>query len=293
MTPILMGCHCRLPASPRPASIQQPTVKTLLACTLPLLVLPACNTVKETGRSRFLITSEREEIGLGADAYRQILSESKVVKGTPDAQMVARVGQRIAAAAEMGGYDYEWEFNLIDAPDSVNAFALPGGKVAIYTGILPITSNEDGLAAVMGHEIAHVTARHGGERMSQQFAAGVLTAAAAIGLEESDLDDSTKVGILAALGVGAQFGVLLPYSRTHESEADEIGLRFMIRAGYDPFEAPKLWLRMARLNPNRPPVFMSTHPDPVYRARSLEEMIPRLLAEERPGKSSNERSKLP
>ena len=163
-------------------------MKILLACTLPLLVLPACNTVKETGRSRFLITSEREEIGLGADAYRQILSESKVVKGTPDAQMVARVGQRIAAAAEMGGYDYEWEFNLIDAPDSVNAFALPGGKVAIYTGILPITSNEDGLAAVMGHEIAHVTARHGGERMSQQFAAGVLTAAAAIGLEESDLE---------------------------------------------------------------------------------------------------------
>jgi predicted Zn-dependent protease len=193
--------------------------------------------------------------------------------------MVQRVGARIAEAS---GRDYDWEFRLLDAPDVVNAFCLPGGKVAVYSGILPITRNEDGLAAVVGHEVAHATAEHGKERMSQQYIAQGVFVAADIALDNwTELGDESRADWMAALGLGAQVGVLLPYSRTHESEADEIGLRFAVRAGYDPNEAPKLWERMAeRAGDERPPELMSTHPDPLRRAARLRELIPVIVAEE-------------
>ena len=245
-----------------------------------LLLTTACETVPETGRSRApLLTTEDYENSLGVEAYAAATGDHPVLTGTAEAQMVERIGRAIATAS--GRDDYDWEFKLLDAPDTINAFALPGGKVAVYSGILSITQNEDALAAVMGHEVAHATLRHGGERISNELYAGVVLAGAAIGLGYSDMDDEDQGWVIAALGAGAQFGYVLPYSRTHESEADEVGLRYLIRAGYDPNEAPGLWERMAARNPDRPPEFLSTHPDPLARAQRLRELIPRLLAEER------------
>ena len=214
---------------------------------------------------------------LGASAYEEATAEFEIVTGTPDAEMVQRVGRRIAAASKL---NYEWEFRLLDAPDVANAFALPGGKVAVYSGLLSVTQNEDALAAVLGHEVAHVTAEHGNERMTQTMLIQAGLVATGTALNWSNMSDETRYEVMAAINAGAQFGVLLPYSRTHESEADEIGLRVLVRAGYDPYEAPKLWERMAELNPNRPPVFLSTHPDPADRAQRLRELIPAILAEE-------------
>lgn len=245
-----------------------------------LVLLSACESVPETGRSRLpLLTSESYENALGVEAYAAATGEYPEISRGPDAEMVQRIGQRIAQAS--GKPDYEWEFKLLDAPDVVNAFALPGGKVAVYSGILKVTQNEDALAAVMGHEVAHATLRHGGERMSNEQYAGILMTGLSVGLEFSDMDGEEKGWVMAAFGAGAQYGYLLPYSRTHESEADEVGLRYLVRAGYDPNQAPLLWERMAELNPNRPPEFLSTHPDPLARAERLRELIPRIVAEER------------
>ena len=245
---------------------------------LTVLALTSCNLVKETGRSQLALVPEGMMASLGLNSYTEATSQYREITGTRDAEMVQRVGRRIAKAS---GRDYDWEFKLLDAPDTANAFALPGGKVAVYSGILPITQNEDGLAAVLGHEIAHATSHHGNERMThgivQQL--GLATVQAAL-QGWSGADDQTKGEIMGALGLGAQYGIALPFSRKHESEADEIGLRFLIRAGYDPNEAPKLWERMAKAFPDRPPEFQSTHPDPLARAQRLRELIPRIVAEE-------------
>lgn len=216
---------------------------------------------------------------LGAQAYAESTSQHKVITGTPEAAMVQRIGQRIAAAS---GRNYEWEFKLLEAPDVVNAFCLPGGKVAVYSGLLKVTQNEDALAAVMGHEVAHATSGHGNERMSQGMGAELVMGVVEAALSNwSKASPETRGQIMSAIGAGAQFGVLLPFSREHESEADEIGLRFLIRSGYDPNEAPKLWERMAQLGGGeRQPEFMSTHPDPLNRAQRLRELIPKLVAEE-------------
>ncbi len=253
---------------------------SLLVGLMGLLLVTSCESVPETGRSRApLLTSESYENSLGAEAYAEATGEFPEITGTPDAEMVQRIGDRIAAAS--GRSEYEWEFKLLDAPDSINAFALPGGKVAVYSGILNVTQNEDALAAVMGHEVAHATLRHGGERMSNQLYAGLILAGVSVGLEFSDMDSDDQGYVMAAFGAGAQYGYLLPYSRLHESEADEVGLRYLVRAGYNPNEAPGLWERMAERNPDRPPEFLSTHPDPLARAQRLREMIPRVIAEER------------
>ena len=243
------------------------------------LALSACDTVKETGRSRFLLTSEAEEVQLGVQAYAEETKKYKVITGTKDAEMVARVASRIAKAAEAAGYKYQWEMKLLDAPKEPNAWCLPGGKMAVYTGILPITQNEDALAVVVGHEVAHATARHGGERMSQESLANIGLQGASALAGFANLSEATKQGVVSILGAGAQVGILLPFSRSHESEADEIGLRFAVRAGYDPYEAPKLWERMAKLGSSGPS-WLSTHPDSGDRAQRLRELIPRILEEE-------------
>ena len=212
---------------------------------------------------------------LGEEAYAETTGQYTVITGTAEAQMVQRVGQKIAEAS---GADFAWEFKLLDAPTVPNAFCLPGGKIAIYTGILPITQNEDGLAAVMGHEVAHATLEHGNKRMTQEL--GVNGAMIAVDAYLGSSGTESQSEIMMALGAGAQYGLVLPYSRSHESEADELGLRYLVRAGYDPEEAPRLWERMARAFPSSQPEFMSTHPDPTARAERLRQLIPTVVAEE-------------
>lgn len=244
------------------------------------LLLSGCQTVPESGRTRLTpMFGEDYMHALGAQSFDEATSGFPEVTSGPDYEMVQRLGSRIAAAS--GRDDYAWEFKLLDAPDTMNAFALPGGKVAIYSGIMSVTRNEAGLATVVGHEVAHATLQHGNERMTLAVLEQSALGAAQIGLGLSEMDAEDQALVMGALGVGAQYGVQLPFSRTHESEADIVGLRYLVRAGYDPHEAPKVWERMAELNPDRPPAFMSTHPDPLARARELREKIPEIVAEER------------
>ena len=177
---------------------------------------------------------------------------------------------------------------LLKADNVPNAFCLPNGRIAIYTGILPLTKNIDGLAAVMGHEVAHATQRHGGKRMTSSQLNGVAMAVIDASLDNAEVDNETRAHLMGAIGLVGQYAVTLPYSRGHETEADIWGIRYAIRAGFDPNEAPKLWERMAALGSSGPE-WMSTHPDPLERAKKLRELIPRILQEEtkRNSKSGN------
>lgn len=241
----------------------------------PLLV-GGCGSVPYSDRSQLRLISEPDEIRMGLEAYDEILKDKTIETGTADAQLVEQVGRRLAAVA---GRDYAWEFKLVRDDEVVNAFCLPGGKIAVYSGILPMTQNADGLAAVMGHEIAHALARHGAERVSQQMVANGILGLAEAGL--SGQDPLLRGPLLAALGLGTEVGFMLPYSRLHENEADAIGLRLMVRAGYNPHEAVRLWERMAAAEKERKPALLSTHPDPMERAERIATLIPRVLAEER------------
>lgn len=227
-----------------------------------LVVVAACATVPYTNRSQLMLVSEDEEAGLGLRVYREELKKAKVIASGPAVDVVRRVGERIARVANRP--DFRWEFNLIDDDRQANAFCLPGGKVAVYTGIFPIARDEDGLAAVVGHEVAHALARHGAERMSQGMAAQVGAAGVAVALGQGGADATTSELVLQAYGIGAQVGVLLPYSRSHESEADRIGLTLMAKAGFPPAAALQLWQRMEAAGRREggvsPPVFLSTHP---------------------------------
>jgi len=227
-----------------------------------------CSEVEGTGRKRIMLVSESQEASLGVQAYQEILSGERMSTDQRMTAIVRRVGERIAAVADRP--DFEWEFNLIES-EQVNAFCLPGGKIAVYTGILPIMKNEAGLAAVMGHEVAHAIARHGAERMSQQMAYGVVQEVASRGL--GDASPTTRQGVMGALGVGAQVGVFLPFSRSHELEADQLGLEYMAKAGYDPREAVRLWERMRDASGGKPPEFLSTHPNEENRIAQLESFM--------------------
>jgi metalloendopeptidase OMA1, mitochondrial len=248
-----------------------PNLLRRLACTLLALVPAACANLN--------FYSDEELEPLSAQAYEEATKDTggKITSG-PQYEMVQRVAKRIAAACEE---DFKWEARLLKADDIPNAFCLPNGRIAIYTGILPITQNEDGLAAVMGHEVAHAVLRHGGKRMTQSSIATGVMAAANAGLGMTQMSEEMKGGVMAALGVGANVGVLLPFSREHESEADIEGLRYAIRAGYDPEEAPKLWERMAKLGGGKQPEWLSTHPASEARAQTLREMIPLLKEQEK------------
>ncbi len=231
--------------------------------------------VSMTGRSQLVDISREQEKALGLQSYQQLLSQEKVLRSGQAVDLVRDIGYRLANVIEED-LDFHWEFNVIDS-EQANAFALPGGKVAVYTGILPVVENVDGLSAVMGHEIAHAVARHGAERMAHQKLVqyGSLAAGMALG----SMDVSTQRMVMGALGMGAQYGVLLPFSRKHESEADYMGLIYTARACFDPREAPEIWVKMGKHHKGQglPSEFMSTHPSHETRIRQLNEWMPEAL----------------
>ncbi|MEO7600173.1 MAG: M48 family metallopeptidase [Opitutus sp.] len=233
-------------------------------------------TIPETGRVARVALSTEQEAALGLQSYREVVSQSDVVNSGPQHDLVVRVAKRLAAAVGDAGRGFDWQVSVIRS-DQANAFCLPGGKIAVYTGILPHTQNEAGLAAVMGHEMAHAIARHGSQRLLQNS----LTQTVMMGAQLSftDMDSNQRRMVLAALGAGAQFGVLLPFSRNHESEADELGLLYMARAGYDPREAIAFWERMSESESSQPPEFASTHPSHGTRIANLRKLLPRAESE--------------
>lgn len=219
-----------------------------------------------------MLISEGEEMQLGSQAYQEVLKKNKLSNRKDWNEVLQRVGTRISQAANKP--NFQWEFKLIDSPEK-NAFCLPGGKVAVYTGIIPILKNEAGMAAVIGHEVAHATLRHGGQRLSANL--GTQLGVLVLGQVLTGEENPNKQLILAALGLGAQVGVILPFSRGNESEADEIGLRYMARAGYDPKQAPLLWERFGASNKGGPPQFLSTHPSSESRKESLAQQVPDVM----------------
>jgi predicted Zn-dependent protease len=236
---------------------------------LVVAALAGCATVPFTNRSQLVLISPGEEAALGAQAFQEETKGRQVVRGTRAAAQVDEVGRRLAAVS--GRRDFQWQFALLQGKE-VNAFALPGGKTAVYTGLLPVAADTNGLAVVMGHEIAHAIARHGAERMSQgqlvEIGGAVVGAAAG---ESAGL-------AMAAYGLGSQLGVMLPFSRSHEAEADRIGLILMARAGYDPRGALAFWDRMEAQNRGgSPPEFLSTHPGYETRRKAINDAIPEAL----------------
>ena len=239
-----------------------------------LAAAAACATVPVTGRRQVILLSEGEERQMGLSSYQEVLKKSRLSSDAVATEQARRVGRRIAEAT--GRADYQWEFSLIEDKQA-NAFCLPGGKVAVYTGILPLTRDDAGLAAVLGHEVAHAIARHGGERVRQGLLVQVPLAVAQVALAGNDPAMTRQV--TALLGAGATVGILLPWSRTQESEADHLGLIYMAKAGYDPHAARDLWVRMAEASKGsaRPPEFLSTHPAEATRIKQIEAWLPEAL----------------
>lgn len=230
----------------------------------------------ETGRASHVGMSTREEALLGLQGYEQVLAQSESIDSGPELEMVRRVSSRLANATGKVGADFDWQVSLIRSPQ-VNAFCLPGGKIVVYTGILPITQNEPALATVLGHEMAHATSRHGSQRVLEQNLA--QTALTGVAMSLSDMDYDKQRAVMGALGAGTQFGVLMPFSRKHESEADAIGLLYMGRAGYDPRESIRFWQRMENVGGPQPPEFLSSHPSHGTRIQQLEAEMPKALEE--------------
>ncbi len=256
-----------------------------MAALAAVAVVVGCSTAPETGRSQLILMDPAQEAQLGLQAFNQLKQKKPSVASGKDADMVRRVGQRIAAVAPVE--HAKWEFVLFK-DDTPNAFALPGGKVGVNTGILDITQDEAGLATVMAHEVGHVVARHGAERASQTMGLQLLGAIADAALSQNA--PGARQGVMQAYGLGAQVGVLLPYSRIHELEADELGILYMARAGYDPEAAVAFWQRFQDYNRRqggaRPPEFLSTHPVDEKRIAQLRAVLPRAQAEyTRAGKS--------
>jgi predicted Zn-dependent protease len=250
-------------------------MKTKLLLASILIFSLSCTTTPVSGHKALLLTSAATENQQGEEAYKEILTKEKVVTGTAQARMVEEIGRRIAAVANQP--DFQWEFKTLQSNEP-NAFCLPGGKVAVYTAIFKYAQNEAGLATVMGHEIGHAIARHGGQRMSQQMiTSGLLAGVGAVGL--SKLDPSKKAIAMAALGAGVTYGITLPFSRGDETEADEIGLVLMAKAGYDPREAVNFWDRFSQAGGSAPPEFMSTHPNSEKRREHLRSLIPKVMGD--------------
>jgi metalloendopeptidase OMA1, mitochondrial len=230
----------------------------------------------ETGRASHVGMSTQQESALGLQTYQQVLSQAQAINSGPEFEMVKRVAGRLAGATGKAGQDFDWRVSVI-RDDKVNAFCLPGGKIVVYTGIIPTAQNEAGLATVLGHEMAHATSRHGAQRVLQQNLAQTVMTGVAVSL--SDMDYDKQRAVMGALGAGAQFGVLMPFGRKHESEADEIGLIYMARAGYDPQESIRFWQRMEQGGRQQPPEFMSTHPSHGTRIAQLQALMPKALEE--------------
>lgn len=256
-----------------------------------VIVSAGCSHNAITGRNQLSLVSESQVQSMALTQYKQFLSTNKVVSNTEnkDAEMVARVGRRIADAIteyytqkglskDLEGY--KWEFNLVDSKE-INAWCMPGGKVVVYTGILPVTQNENALAIVLGHEITHAVAGHGRERMSQALLAQGIQVAGNVALSN---DPKTVNVFNNVYGPTAQVGVLLPNSRKQELEADHYGLIFAAMAGYDPREAIPFWQRMAKLGGEKPPTFLSDHPADEDRIKKLQVLMPEALTYYKPAK---------
>jgi predicted Zn-dependent protease len=233
----------------------------------------------ETGRKSKVGMSVEQEAELGFQSYRQVLAQARILTSGPQYEMVRTVASRLANATGKSGQGFEWQVSVVDE-NKVNAFCLPGGKIVVYSGIIPVAQSPAGLATVMGHEMAHATSRHGAQRVFQQN----LTQTAMTGLAVSlaDMDYNQQRAIMGALGAGAQYGVLMPFGRQHETEADEIGLMYMARAGYDPQESLRFWQRMDRTGGGGgPPEFVSTHPSHGTRIQQLQALMPKAMEEYR------------
>jgi predicted Zn-dependent protease len=247
------------------------------AIILPVLIVSACAEVPITHRSGLHLVPDSELISMSFTQYQAVLGKSQLSTDARQTAMVRQVGMRIATAAEAflkesGSPDaianFHWEFNLIQDDKTVNAWVMPGGKAAVYSGILPYTRDEAGLAVVLGHEVGHALAGHGNERLSQGLLTQLGGTALSVALQSQP--QLTQTLFMEAFGVGTSVGFLLPYSRLHESEADRIGLTLMARAGYDPREAIPFWQRMQAQEQSRPPEFLSTHPAPETRIRDIQ-----------------------
>ena len=250
---------------------------------LVVAALVACSTNAVTGRKQFKLVPEQQLQSMANQQYRQFLSQNRTISPSadPDAEMVRRVGQRLANAGssyyrqqglknQLEGYN--WEFNLVQDKNA-NAWVMPGGKVVVYTGLLPITQNEAALGNVLGHEISHAIFQHGNERMSQGLAQQLGGAALTVAMAQRPA--ATQNLFMQAYGVGTAVGVMLPFSRRHELEADRYGMRWAAMAGYNPREAIALWQRMQKMsNGNRPPEFLSTHPAEGRRIEQLQKYLP-------------------
>ncbi|MCF4102811.1 M48 family metallopeptidase [Gillisia sp. M10.2A] len=261
-------------------------IKNLLIVVFAVLTLVSCKTNPFTGEKNLNFVSNEQLFPSAFAQYDEFLSENKVVKNTAEANMIKNVGQKIVTASERflnaNGYqgylkDFAWEFNLVQ-DDAVNAWAMPGGKTVVYTGILPIAKDETGIAVVMAHEVAHALADHGAQRMSaaQLQQLGAVAGSVAV----SGKSEQTQQIFAQAYGLGSQLGVMLPFSRSHETEADRIGLTLMAIAGYNPDEAADLWRRMAAHSDGQaPPEFLSTHPSSATRISNLTKWAPEARAE--------------
>ncbi len=254
-------------------------MKKIIALVVIFVAVSACKTNPFTGKKVLNFYPNSQIFPTAFAQYNQFLGENKVVKGTAEANTIRKVGQRISSAAERwlsanghAGYlsDYKWEYNLVN-DETVNAWCMPGGKIVFYTGILPITQTETGIAVVMGHEVAHALADHGAQRMS----AGTLQQLGAVAGNIAIQDEQARNTFNQAYGLGSTVGVMLPFSRSHETEADRIGLQIMAIAGYNPDEAAELWRRMkAKSGGQAPPEFMSTHPSNDTRINNLTAWAP-------------------
>jgi len=242
------------------------------------LVLGGCATNPETGRSQVILVSAQDEARMGLESFSKIKQAEKISDNPMAIDRVNEVGRRIVSAIGREVPHAEWEFVVFES-EALNAFALPGGKVGIYTGILELTTTDDELAAIMGHEIAHVTLRHSGERVTQNMAVAGLALGTEIYMESEDMDSADRMLTRAGIGAGSALFFTLPFSRTHETEADIVGLRYAAGAGYDPRAAITFWekMKIASEMEGRPPEFLSTHPSPDNRIARLAEMAPQLL----------------
>lgn len=259
-------------------------MKKIISFSIVAVLFMSCATNPFTGKKTMALVSNAELFPMAFQQYDQVLTENKVVTGTADAKMIERVGQRISAAAERwlnaNGYqgylqDYRWEYKLIES-DVVNAWCMPGGKIAFYTGILPIAKTETGVAAIMGHEVVHALANHGQQRMSAAYVQQGVAIAGNIAIK----DDKDRNAFNQYYGVGSQVLGILPFSRKHETEADQIGLYLMAIAGYNPDEAAELWKRMAAHSKGQaPPEFLSTHPSHETRIANLQSLAAKAKVE--------------
>jgi predicted Zn-dependent protease len=258
-------------------------LKIFIPLILISLMVYNCSTVPITGRSQLNLISSADLNALSFQQYSEFLNQNKLSTNAQNTNMVKRVGVNIQRAVEtyfaqhnlskeLNGY--AWEFNLVDNPE-VNAWCMPGGKVVVYSGILSVTQNETGLAVVMGHEIAHAIAQHGGERMSQGLLQQLGGMALSVALQNEP--QTTQNIFMTAYGLGSTIGVILPFSRTQESEADRLGLVFMAMAGYDPNAAIDFWTRMSAQGGGQPPEFLSTHPSDATRIAGIKKHLPEAL----------------